>query len=183
MIKQTVVILASGSPRRSEILTLMGVPYVVDVPDVDEQCEGDARAVVLALARRKAEAVSRRRAGAVVLAADTVVDCDGILGKPVDAGDAERMLRRLSGRWHEVYTGVCVINQDESRSEAACTRVHFMPLSKGDIDGYIRTGEPLDKAGAYAIQGMAGMFIDRIEGCPHNVMGLPMALTKQLLSR
>lgn len=181
MTEQT-VILASGSPRRRDILTLMGISFVVDAADVDESCEGQAADVVRALARRKAEAVAGRHPGGIVLAADTVVDCGGILGKPVDAAEAKRMLRRLAGRWHEVYTGVCVAHRGEIRCEAALTRVHFTALTDAEIDRYVATGDPMDKAGAYAIQGMAGMFVDRIDGCPHNVMGLPMALTKQMLS-
>ena len=176
------IILASGSPRRQEILDLMGISFQVDAADVDERCEGNAREVVLALARRKAEAVALRHPDEIILAADTVVDCDGILNKPEDAADARRMLRLLSGRWHDVYTGVCVLHAGELRLDAAHTRVHFTDLTLPEIDRYIATGDPMDKAGAYAIQGMAGMFIDCIEGCPHNVMGLPMALTKNLLT-
>jgi len=107
---------------------------------------------------------------------------DGILGKPQDAEDAVRMLRRLSGQWHEVYTGVCVARADAVAADAAVTRVHFTDITEDEIRRYVATGDPMDKAGAYAIQGMAGMFIDRIEGCPHNVMGLPLALTKMLLN-
>lgn len=177
------VVLASGSPRRRELLGLMGVDFIVDAADVDETCEGDGREVVLTLSRRKAEAVAGRHPDAAVLAADTVVVCGDVLGKPADAEDAARMLRMLSGRWHDVYTGVCVIRGGDVRCEAAHTRVHFTPLSDAEIDRYVATGDPMDKAGAYAIQGMAGMFIDTIEGCPHNVMGLPMALTKELLNR
>lgn len=176
------VVLASGSPRRSEILKRMGVEFIIDAADVDEHCEGSAREVVLALAKRKAEAVAPRHPLAVILAADTVVDCDGILGKPEDAVDAERMLKMLSGRWHAVYTGVGVYYNGLLRCDTALTRVHFMDISQAEINRYVATGEPMDKAGAYGIQGMAGMFIDRIEGCPHNVMGLPMALTKELLT-
>lgn len=181
MQKQTIV-LASGSPRRRELLTRMGVAHIVDAADVDEHCQGEARDVVCVLARRKAEAVAPRHPGRIILAADTVVDCDGILGKPTDEADASRMLRMLSDRWHDVYTGVCTIYGETLRCEAALTKVHFTRLSDAEIDRYVATGDPMDKAGAYAIQGMAGMFIDRIEGCPHNVMGLPMALTKELLT-
>lgn len=176
------VILASASPRRREILTRMGVSFVVDAADVDEQCEGDAADVVRTLAARKAQAVAARHPEDIILAADTVVSCDGILGKPVDEADAVRMLTQLSGRWHDVFTGVCTIYRGETRCEAAHTRVHFVSLSQADIERYVATGDPMDKAGAYAIQGMAGMFIDRIDGCPHNVMGLPMTLTRQMLA-
>ncbi len=176
------VVLASGSPRRSELLARMGVPFVVDAADVDESFAGSARDTVLALARRKAEAVAARHPDEIVLAADTVVDCGGILGKPADEADAARMLRLLSGRWHEVYSGVCATYRGEAHVGAAVTRVRFVPLTEADIARYIATGEPMDKAGAYAIQGMAGMFIDSVEGCPHNVMGLPLALTRALLN-
>ena len=176
------LVLASASPRRRELLERMGLSFVVDAADVDEACEGSAREVVSAVSRRKAEAVAPRHPGAVILSADTVVDCGGILGKPLDEADASRMLRLLSGRWHEVYTGVCVLSDGAARSGIAATRVHFIDLTEGDIARYVKTGEPLDKAGAYGIQGMAGMFIDRIEGCPHNVMGLPLSLTHTLLT-
>lgn len=176
------VVLASASPRRSELLARMGVDFVVDASEADETCAGSAPEMVKTLARRKALAVAPRHPEAIVLAADTVVDCDGILGKPRDADDARRMLRLLSGRWHDVYTGVCTIYRGTARCDAAETRVRFMPLDDALIDRYVRTGDPMDKAGAYAIQGMAGTFIERIEGCPHNVMGLPMALTRRLLT-
>lgn len=175
------VLLASGSPRRRELLARMGIDYSVDAPDVDETCGGAAVDVARTVARRKALAVAARHPDSLVLAADTVVDCDGILGKPVDAADAEAMLRRLSGRWHTVYTGVCVIAGGAIREGVAETRVHFTDVPDAAIARYVATGDPMDKAGAYAIQGMAGMFIDRVEGCPHNVMGLPLALTKALL--
>lgn len=175
------VVLASASPRRREILRLMGIEFIVDAADTDETCEGPAETVVLTVAGRKADAVLPRHPRAVVLAADTVVCADAILGKPRDERDALRMLRQLSGRWHEVYTGVCAVIRGERRCGVECTRVRFTPLTDEEIARYVRTGEPMDKAGAYAIQGMAGMFIDRIEGCPSNVVGLPMALTKRLL--
>lgn len=181
MMKQPVV-LASGSPRRSELLTRMGVPFCVDAADVDETISADARETVLALARRKALAVAPRHPDRIILAADTVVDCDGILGKPVSRDDAFRMLRMLTDRWHTVYTGVCTVYGSQIRCEAAQTRVHFTPIPDALLWQYIDTGDPMDKAGAYAIQGMAGMFIDQIDGCPHNVMGLPMALTLRLLA-
>lgn len=176
------VVLASASPRRSELLARMGVVFVVDASEVDETCAGSAPEMVQTLARRKALAVAPRHPQDIVLAADTVVDCDGILGKPRDEADARRMLRLLAGRWHEVYTGVCVVYQDTVRCDMAKTRVLFMPLDDAMIDRYVRTGDSMDKAGAYAIQGMAGTFIERVEGCPHNVMGLPMAVTRKLLT-
>jgi len=161
----------------------MGVSFSVDAADVDERCEGSPQEVVLTVSRRKAEAVAAKHPDETVLAADTIVACGGILGKPSGEEDAMRMLRKLSGRWHEVYTGVCVINTGRILTGAALTRVHFTDIPEADIRRYVATGDPMDKAGAYAIQGMAGMFIDRIEGCPHNVMGLPLALTRGLLCR
>ena len=116
-----------------------------------------------------------------MLAADTVVFCGGILGKPRSEAEARDMLKRLSGNWHEVYTGVCVVRDGQTDVRVEVTRVHFVSLSQADIEAYVATGEPMDKAGAYGIQGRAGVFIDRIEGCPHNVMGLPLALTREML--
>jgi septum formation protein len=159
----------------------MGVSFRIDASNVDEYCLGSAPERVRILSLRKARAVEEKYPDAVILAADTVVHCDGVLEKPADEMEAAWMLRQLSGRWHEVYTGVCVIYRKEVRAGVDCTRVHFIDLSDEDISRYIQTGESLDKAGADGIQGMAGMFIDRIEGCPHNVMGLPMALTSRLL--
>ncbi len=176
------IILASGSPRRSELLARMGVSFFVDAADVDESYSGEPVDTVLTLARRKAEAVAIRYTDNIVLAADTIVFCEDIMGKPVNEQDAARMLRKLSGRWHEVYSGVCAIYKGAVRTGSDMTRVHFVPLSDEDIARYIVSGEPMGKAGAYGIQGMAGMFIDRVEGCPHNVMGLPLALTRSLLA-
>ena len=179
---QKKIILASGSPRRIELLARMGVTFEVVAADVDETASGNASSVVIQLARRKATAVATSRRDSVILAADTVVDCDGILGKPADPADAYRMLRALSGRWHAVHTGICTIFHEQVRCEVAISRVHFVELTDDDIARYIATGDPMDKAGAYGIQGMAGMFIDEINGCPHNVMGLPMALVKRMLA-
>lgn len=159
----------------------MGIPFTIDASNVDEHCLGNASEKVRILSLRKARAIEQKYPDAVILAADTVVHCDNILEKPADEADAARMLRSLSGRWHEVYTGVCAIYRKEVHAGVECTQVHFIDLSDEDISRYIQTGESMDKAGAYGIQGMAGMFIDRIEGCPHNVMGLPMALTTRLL--
>ena len=123
----------------------------------------------------KAKAVSARR-GEVVLAADTVVLVGArLLGKPANEAGARRMLRSLSGRWHEVLTGYCLRSAGETVAGVETTRVHFLPLGRQDIAGYVATGEPMDKAGAYAIQGRASKFIDRIEGCYFNVVGLPIA--------
>ena len=184
MIKQKrPLILASGSPRRKEILDTMGLSYSVDVSDADESFVGMPEDMVLELSRRKAQAVAPRHSDAVILAADTLVYGDEVLGKPHDAQEARRMLAGLSGRWHSVYTGVTMMDTCSGRtlSRADVTRVHFIPLTKEDIDAYVATGEPLDKAGAYGIQGRGGMFIDRIEGSYSGVVGLPMALVRSML--
>lgn len=177
------LILASGSPRRKEILDTMGLEFSVDVSDADESFAGTPEEMVLELSRRKAQAVASRHSGAMILAADTLVFGDEVLGKPHSAEEARRMLARLSGRWHSVYTGVTMIDTRSGKtlSRADVTRVHFVALTAQDIDAYVATGEPLDKAGAYGIQGRGGMFIDRIEGSYSNVVGLPMALVRSML--
>jgi septum formation protein len=171
------LVLASQSPRRAEILRNAGIPFVVRVTDVDEtpfEAERPAPYV-----RRLAEAKARAVAadpGEVVLAADTTVAAAGeLLAKPADAADARRMLRLLSGRRHEVLTGICLRRGEETLRDHVATAVWFAPLSDAEIDEYIATGEPMDKAGAYGIQGVASRFIERIEGCYFNVMGLPVA--------
>ena len=177
------LILASGSPRRKEILDTMGLEFSVDVSDADESFAGTPEEMVLELSRRKALAVASRHSGAMILAADTLVFGDEVLGKPHSAEEAKRMLAGLSGRWHSVYTGVTMIDTRSGKtlSRADVTRVHFVALTAQDIDAYVATGEPLDKAGAYGIQGRGGMLIDRIEGSYSNVVGLPMALVRSML--
>ena len=177
------LILASGSPRRKEILDTMGLEFSVDISDADESFAGTPEEMVLELSRRKAQAVAPRHSGAMILAADTLVFGVEVLGKPHSAEEAKRMLAGLSGRWHSVYTGVTMIDTRSGKtlSRADVTRVHFVALTAQDIDAYVATGEPLDKAGAYGIQGRGGMFIDRIEGSYSNVVGLPMALVRSML--
>jgi len=180
------VILASGSPRRRELLGEMGIAFEIDVPDVDEHVEGTPGEMVALLAERKARAVALRRESGLVVAADTLVALGKeALGKPVDEADASRMLHALSGRTHDVYTGVCVM--DASSGEAlVCaerTGVRFRALSDEEIADYIATGEPLDKAGAYAIQGGAGAFIEGYEGSRTNVIGLPVERLGEMLCR
>lgn len=181
------IILASHSPRRRELLAAMGLTFTIDVPDIVERDAATPAETVRGLALQKAQAAALRHPGerALVLAADTVVYCGQILGKPKDRADARRMLSLLSGRWHEVYTGVCVMDTASGRQEVSvdCTRVHFVSLSAPEIDRYVGTDEPMDKAGAYAIQGRAGMFVDRVEGSASNVIGLPMATVRELLTR
>jgi septum formation protein len=174
------LVLASGSPRRAELLRRAGIPFEAVAADVDEtQRAGEpAEAYVRRLAEAKAERVAAAHPGRLVLGADTTVAVDGeVLGKPVDADDAGRMLRRLSGRSHLVITGVCLIGPaGERQVEAAVTQVEFRPLSSREIADYVRSGEPMDKAGAYAIQGGASGFVIRLDGAHDNVVGLPVAL-------
>ena len=176
------IILASQSPRRRELLGLTGLSFTVDAPDVDESCTLPPREAVKELSRRKALAAAALHPGCVILAADTLVSVDEqALGKPRDAEDAFRMLHSLSGRWHQVYTGVTVVDKDGAlHCEADVTDVHFEAMSEDTIRRYIATGEPMDKAGAYAIQGRAGAFISRIEGSPTNVIGLPLEMLTEI---
>ncbi len=176
-------ILASGSPRRKEILQTMGLSYTVDVSEVDETATGSPEEMVIELSQRKARAVAARHENALILAADTLVYGNAVLGKPETTEMAHEMLAELSGNWHSVYTGLTLIHTGSGRviSRAEMTHVHFMELSASEIDAYIATGEPMDKAGAYGIQGIGGMFIDRIEGSYSNVVGLPMATLRSML--
>lgn len=178
------LILASQSPRRREILERAGIAFTVRVADVDESLrEGEAaQSYVRRLATRKAVAASGP--GEVVLGADTTVVVDGeILVKPVDAEDASRMLRLLAGRSHEVITGTCLKVGGQLYIDAETTLVRFAAMSEAEIAAYVATGEPMDKAGAYAIQGGASRYIDRIEGCYWNVVGLPVAKVYAQLRR
>jgi septum formation protein len=180
------LVLASASPRRRELLAQAGYAFVVRPAHIPEDSlpDEDPIAYVVRLAREKAEVVFRELADAtaVVLGADTTVTLDGqILGKPVDDADAARMLRMLSGRTHRVITGVALATESGTQVAAEVTAVRFLTLSDEEIRGYVATGEPLDKAGAYAIQGRAARWIPRIEGCYFNVVGLPLALVSTLL--
>lgn len=179
----TRLILASNSPRRKELLTLMGLTFEIAVSDVDEECTGTPDKQVAELSKRKACSVAINHRDKIVLAADTLVFADKVLGKPKDRADAYNMLTSLSGRWHDVYTGVCLIYKDIILTHTERTRVHFVQLSGDQIIHYIETEEPMDKAGSYAIQGQAGMFIDQIEGSYSNVIGLPMHVVRKLLDQ
>ncbi|MBX9603555.1 MAG: Maf family protein [Bryobacteraceae bacterium] len=177
------LILASQSPRRRELLQAAGIPFQIRVSPVEEKhVAGESpEAYVLRLSRAKAEAAGLRP-GETVLGADTVVVLDGhILEKPVDYADACRMLRMLSGRDHAVITGVCLISDSRVIQDSVTTRVVFGPLSDREIEEYAASGEPMDKAGAYAIQGLASKFIERIEGDYTNVVGLPVPLLYRML--
>jgi septum formation protein len=178
-----VLVLASKSPRRQQILRDAGIPFVVRSADVpEERRPGESPAdYVRRLAQEKAFAVTILP-GEVVLGADTVVVVDGVLlEKPSDAEDATRMLALLSGREHEVITGICLRSDTRKIVDIATTRVRFVPFTREEIEAYVASGEPMDKAGAYAIQGLASKFIDRIEGSYSNVVGLPMALVYRYL--
>lgn len=182
------LILASASPRRRELLAQAGFSFQVQPADIDEALlpGEDPIAYVTRLAREKAEAVFAMQAEAnpttIVLGADTTVCVDRqILGKPESPDDAARMLRLLSGRTHRVITGVALVSPGQTQVAAEVTAVQFVSLSGAEIAAYIATGEPMDKAGAYAIQGRAARWIPRIEGCYFNVVGLPVALVSTLL--
>lgn len=177
------LVLASKSPRRREILSAAGLPFEVRTADVPEIRQDSENAIdyVRRLARAKAEAVTAAE-GEVVLGADTVVVLDDhVLEKPLDAGDARRMLRLLSGREHFVTTGFCLRSDDRVLVDSVTTGVHFVEISDEEIDDYVASGEPMDKAGAYAIQGLACKFIDRVDGCYFNVVGLPIAAVYRYL--
>jgi len=180
------LILASASPRRRELLTQAGFLFTVRPANIPEDpLPGeDPAAYVARLARQKAQAVFDDAADpeVLVLGADTTVTLDDqILGKPADADDARRMLRMLSGRTHRVITGVALVSAGAAQVAAEATSVRFLTLSDTEIDSYIATGEPMDKAGAYAIQGRAARWIPRVEGCYFNVVGLPLALVGTML--
>ena len=184
------LILASTSPRRQELLRNAGIPFEVRPPRIHEMRKDTepAESYVVRLAREKAEDVAHQLKGneIVVLGADTtVVVNEEILEKPRDAEDAARMLRLLSGRSHAVMTGVCLLVRDSNSSNSStaieATTVMFRKLSEEEIQSYVATGEPLDKAGAYAIQGIASRWIPRIEGCYFNVVGLPVPLVYRML--
>ena len=179
------VVLASGSPRRREILYLLGLEHEVRPPDVDERLRpGEAPGVQ---ARRLAvEKASSTAADGddLILAADTLVVLgEEILGKPIDEADAVRMLVRLQGRQHEVHTGLALRFGDRIESDVAVTRVWFRSLDAAECEEYVASGEPLDKAGAYGIQGLGAVLVQRIEGEYFNVMGLPVQLLLSLLAR
>ncbi len=181
------IILASGSPRRRTLLGAMGYEFVVLAPDVDENVGGRARDIVGVLAGRKGRAAAGLcHDGEIVIAADTLVSLDGRpLGKPKDDREAAAMLRALSGRSHEVYTGLCVIDTavGSVSVDVECTRVTFRPLTDEKIAAYVATGEPRDKAGAYAIQGGAAAFVSSCEGSYNNVIGLPTERLAERLER
>ena len=182
------LILASGSPRRAEILSSVGWPFEKIVAGVDESVHDDEflRDYVMRLAERKARAAAVRFPSGIVLGADTTVTIDEhILGQPIDDADAKRILSLLSGKWHEVLTGVALVNAETDSVVVDCetTRVRFAEMSPAEIDWYVASGEPMGKAGAYGIQGKASLFIEAIEGDYFNVVGLPIRLVYEMSGR
>ena len=188
MIKLPKLILASASPRRAEILTAVGWEFEKQIADIDEtELPGEKpEDYVQRLAREKAEVVAKKHIGALVLGADTTVVIENqIIGKPTDSDDARRMLQMLSGNWHEVLTGIALVKMTkenlETKVDLQKTRVKFAELADAEIEFLIERGEPLDKAGAYAVQAQAALFIEKIEGDYWNVVGLPVSLVYELL--
>lgn len=181
------LILASVSPRRRELLRMLGVPFRIVESGVEEEGTSvDPVAHVLSLSQRKALAVAERVREGLVIGVDTVVVLDGeILGKPSGPEEAKAMLRRLSGRVHRVYSGVTVARAEDGKvlSDYRCTEVRMRRISPGDIGAYVATGEPLDKAGAYAIQGKGAIFVEEIRGCFYNVVGLPLCALMDILTK
>jgi septum formation protein len=174
------LVLASASPRRRELLAQLGLAFDVVPAEVDETPQPGERP--LALVRRLAAAKALAVDGEPVLGADTIVEVDGeILGKPTDETDARRMLRRLSARSHRVHTGVAVRCGDRVEVQSVTTIVTFVPLLPSAIDWYLGTGEPFDKAGAYAIQGAGGVFVEAVRGSVSNVVGLPLTTVAAML--
>lgn len=180
------VVLASGSPRRRELLAQMGVTEFEILPAKGEETAPagmEPAALVRRLALQKAEEVFALRPEATVIGADTIVVLDGeVLGKPGDRADAVSMLSRLSGRSHQVYTGVAVLSGESKVTHAECTQVEFRALTAAEIGAYVDTGEPMDKAGAYGIQGKACVFIRGIRGDYYNVVGLPVCALHEILA-
>lgn len=185
------LILASKSPRRAEILRAVGWPFEAVAANIDETRapNEDPVSYVTRLAHTKAATIAERAPGCLILGADTIVVVDGeILGQPGDAANARRMLNLLNGKWHEVLTGVALINDRVKGNtrvvvDHAVTRVRFGQMSEADIDWYVATHEPLDKAGAYAIQGHAALFIEEVQGDYFNIVGLPIRLVYELLNK
>lgn len=185
------IVMASSSPRRQELVRSLGLPYVVHPSDADETVDPnlDPECIVETLALRKAQAVAdvRKAAGehGIVIGSDTIVVLDGeVLGKPMNEEDAVHMLTRLQGRSHKVYTGVAMIDAADEHTEVAhgVTTVHMKPWTDEQIHRYVATGEPMDKAGAYGIQGIGSTLVTQIEGCYFNVVGLPLSLVSDMLA-
>ena len=180
------LVLASASPRRKELLSRMGLDFEIRVSDADENIDGIPRETVKILAVRKAEAVRKTEKNAWIIAADTLVSLDDkALGKPKDEEEIYTMLRALSGRTHQVYTGVCLMDADtgEYITESVGSDVHFKDVTDEEIKDYISTNEPHDKAGAYAIQGFGGKFVKGYCGSYDNIVGFPTEIFRDMLER
>ncbi|MBR2726834.1 MAG: septum formation inhibitor Maf [Solobacterium sp.] len=178
------LILASQSPRRKELMEKCGLTFEIEAADIDETMDEaeDLREEVQRLAYRKAQHVLERHPSAVVVGSDTIVVVDGeVLGKPKDEEDARQMLRKLSGRSHEVMTGLCILREDRCFTDVSVSTVWFETLDEEEIINYVRTGEPMDKAGAYAVQGIASRYISRMEGDYYAIMGLPLSIVYETL--
>lgn len=184
MKKHNTLILASSSPRRREILERLRIPFESHPADVDETpLKGEhAKAMVLRLAKDKAAKVAAEHPGRWVLASDTTVSLNGKpIGKPTDEADAKRTLKRLRGKKHQVYTGVCLQNDKKRYALTDTTDVVFRSMTGKEIDWYVKTGEPMGKAGSYAVQAIGGLFVKSVKGSYSNVMGLPSEKTVELL--
>lgn len=180
------LILASASPRRRELMALVDPDFTVAVSDVDEDAirAGTPAQLAQALAAAKAQAVAALHPADTVIGFDTVVDCGGeVFGKPHDKAAALAMLRALSGKAHRVHTGVCVCRGGQAAATVETTVVHFAPIPDAELNAYVETAEPYDKAGGYAIQGRAARWCSGIEGCYYNIMGLPVHRAVQLLAQ
>ena len=180
------LVLASASPRRAELLRNAAIDFVVEPAHVPEQRQDSEppREYAMRLARDKAKAIAARRPDALVLGADTIVCIDEhVLEKPADPDDAARMLRLLSGRTHQVTTAVSLVGNGKEETATETTEVVMTDISDQEIRAYVATGEPMDKAGAYAIQGRASRWVTRIDGCYFNVVGLPLPLVYRMLMR
>ena len=179
------LILASASPRRQELLKLFGIPFCVKVADIDETMDPEKSPFdeVARVSRKKALAISRA-ADDVVIAADTIVVCQGrVLGKPHSGAEAAEMLQLLSGRDHQVMTGCSILRGDRCETFTEVTDLHFRPLRRSEIDRYVASGEPMDKAGSYGIQGGAALFCEKMTGDYYNVMGLPVCRLGEVLRK
>ncbi len=186
IIKNPPIILASHSPRRKELLRQIGVQFVSDPTDVDERMHSgeSPEGYAVRVSQDKAQTAARRAKTGIIIAADTIVVLDDqILGKPVDARDAERVLGMLSGKVHHVISGLTVMDAVTGKTETrtSVTKVWFRSLSTGEVASYVASREPLDKAGAYGIQGKGALLVERIEGCYFNVVGLPLAMLGEML--
>ncbi len=178
------IILASASPRRKELLSYLVDDFTVVVSDADETTDiSDAEEMVLYLATLKAKEVAKKYDSDIVIGADTVVEINGeILGKPVDKADAIRMINMLKNNTHSVYTGVCIAKDGVFNGEVCRTKVTFCDMSEQEIKNYVDNEDVLDKAGAYGIQGGAAKFVRKIDGCYYNVMGLPISVVYKMLN-